>query len=205
MAKKKKGGKKGGKKAGKKASGDGAEGGLSIADENALLKTQIESLKNELIFEKSRYSEAFTAMKEFRSHYELLSKEFEQEKAKTFIITANMTRQYKLMRDELLKKTNDLTKKLDAKCLEIEELHCQQQELNKLHDMELENKDKKIEIIQSKLEDMSRQFGLMLRQTLDKMAEKIVVNNKDVIAMSASNLDKLKNLSIAFQNNSFTK
>ena len=202
MAKKKKGGKKGGKKT---KSADSAEGGLSISDENALLKTQIESLKNELIFEKSRYSEAFTAMKEFRTHYELLSKEFEEEKSKTFIITANMTRQYKLMRDELMKKTNDLSRNLDQKCLEIEELHSQQQELNKRHQFELENKDKKIKMMQSKLEEMSRQFGSMLRQTLDKMAEKIVVNNKDVIAMSSSNLDKLRNLSVAFQNNAFNK
>ena len=185
MAGKKKKGKKA-KKGGKKAAGkDGAEGGLSMSDENMLLKTQIESLKNELVFEKSRYSEAFTAMKEFRTHYELLSKEFEEEKSKTFIITANMTRQYKLMRDELLKKTNDLSKSLDAKCLEIEELNAQQQELNQMHRLELQNKDQHLKETQKKMDEMAHQFGQMLKQTLDKMSEKIVVNNKDLMTMSS--------------------
>lgn len=185
MAGKKKKGKKA-KKGGKKAAGkDGAEGGLSMADENMLLKTQIESLKNELVFEKSRYSEAFTAMKEFRTHYELLSKEFEEEKSKTFIITANMTRQYKLMRDELLKKTNDLSKSLDEKCLEIEELNAQQQQLNQMHQIELQNKDQHLQETQKKMDEMAHQFGQMLKQTLDKMSEKIVVNNKDLMTMSS--------------------
>ena len=34
--------------------------------------------------------------------------QFEEEKHKTFIITSNMTRQYKLMRDELMKKNDEI-------------------------------------------------------------------------------------------------
>merc|ERR1712129_247083 len=188
MAKKKKATKKkGGKKAKKGAKkSDGAEGGLSMSDENMLLKTQIESLKSELVFEKSRYCEAFTAMKEFRTHYEILSKDFEEEKSKTFIITANMTRQYKLMRDELLKKTNALGRDVDAKTLEIEELHCEHEELVAMHQHELENKDKQLKESQIKMDEMAHQFGQMLKQTLDKMSEKIVVNNKDFKSMSSA-------------------
>ena len=120
--KKKKGGKakKGAKKGGNKK--ESVDAPLSLQDENTLLKTQIESLKNELIFEKSRCSEAMSAMREFRSHYESLSSEFEEEKSKTFLITANMTRQYKLMRDDLLHKKHEMKKLLDEKCLEIEML-----------------------------------------------------------------------------------
>merc|ERR1712013_562590 len=184
MAKKKKGGKKKGKKAGKKS--DGAEGALSMEDENSLLKTQIESLKNELTFEKSRYAEAFTAMKEFRTHYELLSAEFEEEKSKTFSICSNATRQYKLMRDELLKRTSELRRTLDAKELEIEELHGQQQSLNEMHHIELQTKDKALKQTQKKMDEMSHQFGQMLKQTLDKMSEKITVNNVDMLSMHSS-------------------
>eukprot|EP01083_Nonionella_stella_P039692 107958_1 len=189
MAGKKKKGKKGGKKAAKKGNGkDGEEGGLSISDQNVLLKTQVESLKNELIFEKSRYCEAFTAMKEFRTHYELLSKQFEEEKSKTFIITANMTRQYKLMRDELLKKTNHLTKEVDDRSLQIEELQAQQNQFNEMHQTELQNKDKELKETHKKMDEMAHQFGQMLKQTLDKMAEKIIVNNKDLSTISSTNI-----------------
>lgn len=139
------------------------------------MKCQIESLKNQLIFEKSRASEALTGMKEFRHHYELLNKEFEQEKQKTFIITANMTRQYKLMRDELMQKNNELQKVIDDKANIIQSLNKDKETLKTLHENEMSLKDSEISQRKKKMDDMTHEFGQMLKQTLDKMSEKIVV------------------------------
>ena len=68
---KKGGAKKGGKKGGKK---EAEEDPLSPEDRILLLTTQVESLKNQLVFQKVRTSEAEAAMREFLHHYEMLEK-----------------------------------------------------------------------------------------------------------------------------------
>ena len=179
MSKKKGGKKKGGKK-GKNAknSSGGSDDKLSLEDENKLYKSQIESLKNELIICKSKYSEAYIGMKEFKKHYELLSNEYENEKNKTFLITANMTRQYKLMRDDLINKLNVIKQELNDKNDIINNLNDTIKELKLYHENELKIKNNELNSKTKKMDGMAQEFGEMLKQTLNKMGEKIVIHNE---------------------------
>ncbi|ETO33130.1 hypothetical protein RFI_03976 [Reticulomyxa filosa] len=181
---------------------------LSLQDENTLLKTQIESLKHQLsllpstclekkkefgfvvsVYEKIKASEIDTYIHFLKSSLLLklckndVLQDYEAEKQKTFVITANMTRQYKLMRDELTNKIDTLTEIIEEKNKEISLLQTEKNNLEKKAQSQIKEKNEEIEEWKKKMEDMAHEFGQMLKVFIiaffDKMSERIVLAQEE--------------------------
>ena len=133
-----------------------------------------------IVFSKMRLSEAEAAMRQFRNHYELLDDEYKEEKQKTFVITANMTRQYKLMRDELMHKCDELKQECTHKNTQLQNMQNMQnmhKDKEEAFNAQMALKEQQIQEYKLKVDDMSLQFSQMLKQTLHKMSERIVVQD----------------------------
>mmetsp|Transcript_9605 Transcript_9605/g.13989 ORF Transcript_9605/g.13989 Transcript_9605/m.13989 type:complete len:197 (-) Transcript_9605:152-742(-) len=167
--------KKGGGK--KKAKGEQEEEPLDPAEVSVYLTRTVESLKHKLVMQTNKASGAEAVVRELRSRLFDLHKDYEEEKKRTFEIAADMTREYKAMKQEMNQqiilneeKITQLKDKLDAARLAHEQMVRQK-------DKEIALKDAAIQEMKNKMDEMAREFGEMLKQTLDKMSEKIVITN----------------------------
>lgn len=173
MPPKKKGGSK--KKAGKKE-GDEEET-LDAGMQNTFLMREQEALKFKLVMQTNKASGAEAVVRELRTRLLDLTQLYEKEKGNTFDIVADMTREYKAMKEEMLKKISDLeSKNMQYK----DKLAAARRELDDMvrqKDREIQQKDNAITEMKTKMDEMAKEFGQMLKQTLDKMSEKIVITN----------------------------
>ncbi|EAR88147.2 hypothetical protein TTHERM_00016120 (macronuclear) [Tetrahymena thermophila SB210] len=159
------------KKSGKgKGKNDGDELG---AEKEQVLRTKVESLIQRLGHEQERADRAKAAENELRARLFDLDKDFKNEKDRLFSITSDMTRQYKQMQDELLNQVNDLNKTVIEKDEEIKKKDQQIQDMTKDYEYKLKKKDDEIQDLKRKIEEMSAEFAKMLKDTLDKMQERI--------------------------------
>lgn len=110
-----------------------------------------------------------------------VDKDFKVEKDRLFTISNDMNRQYKQMQDELLKDINELKKTVVEKDEVISKSsnlisESKEQNINELvrdYEQKLKKKDMDIADFKRKIEDMSNEFASMLKETLDKMQERI--------------------------------
>jgi hypothetical protein len=124
---------------------------------------------------KSSSSEA--VVKELRVRLFDLFAEYKKEKENTFQIAANMSRQYKLMREEHLKTISGLEESIKEYKHKLELAKVATEEMKSKRNNEIERKDTEIIAQERKMDTMAKEFGQMLKQTLDKMSEKIVITS----------------------------
>ena len=102
---------------------------------------------------------------------------FETERERALDITENMTGQYKAM----LRERNDKIKSLEDTLYGNEEIlgnaERKLKETIREKDKEIEEKDDLIAELNKKIDDMSQEFASMLKNTLDKMQERIELAN----------------------------
>lgn len=175
MAGKKKRG--GGKK---KKGGDGAEK-MNPENEMKLLSVEISQLQMQVIMQHTQTMNSKSKAKELTMKYQELSEEFDKENKKQFIISMNMTRQYKLMREKLTGRIYELSKQRNQQKEEMERVQKECTERIQEKEEIIANKDKEIASWKLKNEEMAKEFGQMLKQTLDKMSEKIVISNENLL------------------------
>jgi DNA repair exonuclease SbcCD ATPase subunit len=169
---------KGGKKG--KGKGEGEEGvELTPEEREARAKLRIEALERELVQRQDVVNRALQSHNDMRQRQAELLKDFEDEKQTTFAITADMTRQYKSMQEELMKRINTLETTIMEQKDQLELARQANEELTKQKDQELALKDATIADLKMKMEDMSQEFGEMLKETLDKMSEKIEATSNE--------------------------
>jgi hypothetical protein len=162
----------------KKAAKEGGDAEDLTPEETALfLERRLEATKQKMVMQTNKATSAEAVVRELRARLLELTDIYEKEKTHTFDIVANMTREYKAMKEEMLKKINELdAENLKYKDqLELKEAEMKEQEQQK--DREMKNKDNAILEMKAKMDDMAKEFGQMLKQTLDKMSEKIVITN----------------------------
>jgi len=169
--------KKGKKKAAKKGGAD-----INLEDEasfhNKILKDEVQALQMDYMVQHTALAEATANMKEYQNKYEILSDDFEKEKNTKFAISMNMTRQYKMMREKLLNKINQLMGQIGNY---QEKLQQQKQECDleiQKKNQVIEEKNKEIARWKLKNDENEQEFAQMLKQTLEKMSETIVVQNE---------------------------
>ena len=109
MAPKKKGGDK---KDAKKGGGD-ASGEMTEKELLEQAKLRIESLEQQLVWREEKTQNALTAQKELQERVNHYHADFEREKEEIFDISADMTRQYKGMQEDLLARLSALNKQID--------------------------------------------------------------------------------------------
>jgi len=169
------------KKGGDKKKDKGADGPSAELTDKDLLeqaRLRIESLEQQLVWREEKVQTALAAQKELQDRVTHYHKDFEREKEEIFDISADMTRQYKGMQEELLAKINKLEMTIQEQKDQLEESQQQLEEVKREKAQELALKDAEIKEQKEKMEDMAVEFGEMLKETLDKMSEKIEITNQ---------------------------
>eukprot|EP00611_Tribonema_gayanum_P031977 TRINITY_DN9388_c0_g1_i1.p1 TRINITY_DN9388_c0_g1~~TRINITY_DN9388_c0_g1_i1.p1 ORF type:complete len:203 (+),score=79.23 TRINITY_DN9388_c0_g1_i1:885-1493(+) len=162
---------------GKKDGGAENGGELTDADKAKLLQSALNSLQIQLA---ERSDETLLAIKERQSkqgEVAVLQKRLEEATQDTFEITRDMTRQYKGMQEELLNRINQLEGVIQALQDSLENARMDVIKVTREKDATIEAKDKELAMMRLKMEDMAQEFGDMLKETLDRMRERIEVNS----------------------------
>merc|ERR1711865_124934 len=122
-------------------------------------------------------NKALASRKELQHRVSELKGDFEDEQDQTFQITADMTRQYKSMQEELLNRINicentiaELRDQLQISKIKIEETLKEKDRIVALKESEIAETNKR-------MEEMAHEFGDMLKETLDKMSERIEITS----------------------------
>ncbi|KAJ1629879.1 hypothetical protein T492DRAFT_629254 [Pavlovales sp. CCMP2436] len=170
--------KKAASKDGKKKKG-GTEGDAELTTADLLNRAalRIESLERQLMWREEKMMEAVRAQKELRERVVQYDDDFKREKEEIFDITADMTRQYKGMQEELMRKINSLESTINTQRDELELARLAHEETRKQKDQVIALKDAEIAEQKQKMEEMAIEFGEMLKETLDKMGERIEVTS----------------------------
>ncbi|GAB5356743.1 hypothetical protein AAMO2058_000315200 [Amorphochlora amoebiformis] len=156
-------------------------GDIESAEEKAkVLEMQLESLRHRLVLQTNKSSGAAAVVKDLRQRYGTLAQDFEEEKQLTFKISAEMTRHYKAMRKKMQEKITELQEEISAagEALEHEKKRYEK-ELEK-KDTIIQQKDQVIEDYKRKMKDVTAEFGLMLKETLEGMNEKIEITSRGI-------------------------
>ena len=94
--------KKDGKKGDKKDKGGGASEEMTEKELLEQARLRIESLEQQLVWREERTQQALAAQRELQERVAHYHADFEREKEEIFDISADMTRQYKGMQEELI-------------------------------------------------------------------------------------------------------
>jgi len=89
----------------------------------------------------------------------------------------DMTRQYKSMQEELLSRINQLEESVQSLNDQLSDADVRQERLLKDKNAIIQMKDDEIAELKNKMDDMAEEFGEMLRETLEKMRERIEVSS----------------------------
>lgn len=157
-----------------------AEGSAEPTAADLLQKAaaQIASLERQLMWREERMLEAIKAQTELRDRVLEYHADFSKEKGEVFDITADMTRQHKAMQEELNGRIRALDATIGAQRDELKAAHEAHEETRRQHVQALALKDAQIAEQKQRMEEMAIEFGEMLKETLDKMGERIEVTSK---------------------------
>mmetsp|Transcript_11336 Transcript_11336/g.20965 ORF Transcript_11336/g.20965 Transcript_11336/m.20965 type:complete len:194 (+) Transcript_11336:99-680(+) len=162
-----------------KAKNDGAgETGAELTPMEVakLLQAENQALQRKLAERQEEASAAIAARREIQSRVVELKRDFEDEQKQTYQITADMTRQYKSMQEELLNRINILENTISELNDNLEDANAMVESQRKEMEDTIALKDAEIADSKRRMEDMAKEFGDMLKETLDKMGERIDIN-----------------------------
>ena len=167
------------KKGGKAKKGGGDEGEVGDKEKLRLLFAENQSLKRQLADRRNDAMSAISGKKELEARVADLKRDFQREEKATFSITADMTRQYKDMQEDLIKRINEAENTITELRDQLELQGLAYEDLKKEKDRALAVKEAEIVDMKQKMDDMSAEFGDMLKATLEKMSERINITNSN--------------------------
>ena len=88
-----------------------------------------------------------------------------------------MTKQFDALQDMLQEKRDLLQITVDKLKTELHDTQMAKRDVPEEKDRELNQKEQDITLIQAKMDEMSEEFSGMLKQTLQKMQERITLSN----------------------------
>ena len=115
--------------------------------------------------------------REYQSRFEQIEKDVEEERKGTFDIIQDMTRQYKGMQEELLSRINRLEETVTELNDQLATSDTRHERVLKDKNSIIAMKDSEIGELKAKMDDMAEEFGEMLRETLEKMRERIEITS----------------------------
>mmetsp|Transcript_27093 Transcript_27093/g.45756 ORF Transcript_27093/g.45756 Transcript_27093/m.45756 type:complete len:191 (+) Transcript_27093:36-608(+) len=165
------------KSAGKKGAAP-ENGGEMDADAKAkMYMLTCQSLQVQLAERTEDASKAMAEKRELKVRVAQIQKDFEEEQEQTFEMRQDMTRQYKGMQEELLSRINKLEETIQDLNDMLAEADVKHEKVLKEKNAIIQLKDEEISELKSKMDDMSEEFGEMLRETLEKMRERIEISS----------------------------
>jgi chromosome segregation ATPase len=157
---------------------DADEGELSLQDQNTFLQREVEALKLQLIRESNKSTQAELVVKELRTKLHDLQQAHAAEKQRSLDISLDSNRQYKSMREELIRKITQLQDEITVLLDKIERQRLEAEDQQRRNAAALQLKQTEIDEQKQRMDEMAQEFGAMLKQTLDKMSEKIEITNE---------------------------
>ena len=168
--------------AAKKKGGDGggeAGGELTPEEKAKMFMLTCQALQVQLGERSEEASKALAAKREYQGRITQIEKDFQEEQRMTFEITQDMTRQYKGMQEDLLTRINKLEQTILDLNDRIAESDIRQERIMKDKNEVIRMKDEEIARLNMKMDDMAEEFGEMLRETLEKMRERIEISSNN--------------------------
>lgn len=169
------------KKGGKKKSGGGDDDGEIKPDGLAAqyLMAENQALKRQLADRREDALEAIAKRKALQAQIDDLKRDFEREEKSTYAITADMTRQYKDMQGELIKRINSAENTITELKDQLELQRVAYEELKREKDRAVASKEAEIVELKTRIDELCAEFGDMLKGTLEKMSERINITNSN--------------------------
>eukprot|EP00899_Mesostigma_viride_P018285 jgi/Mesvir1/26458/Mv16133-RA.1 len=137
-------------------------------------EAEILALQRQLADRQHEVMRARTEEKEWREKVRAMHSLLDEQKEGTLDITTDMSRQYKSMQEQLIRRIDELEEKnavlkeqLDLKQLTIDELLMEKDNMNVAH-------ERTVGELRSKMEEMAQEFSDMLKETLDNMTARVV-------------------------------
>lgn len=183
-------------KGGKDKKDDGAEsGGVLTPEERAkLFMSANRSLQMQLAERHEQAIKAMESKRELQERVGALQSAFDRERTETFGITQDMTRQYKSMQEELLNRVNVLENTNAELRDQLEVARVNYEELKRDKDRVIAAKSLEIQELKAKMEEMAQEFGDMLKETLDKMRERIEITSTSFEHDTAGGMPMIRRL-----------
>eukprot|EP00823_Brevimastigomonas_motovehiculus_P007954 TRINITY_DN712_c0_g1_i4.p1 TRINITY_DN712_c0_g1~~TRINITY_DN712_c0_g1_i4.p1 ORF type:complete len:240 (-),score=71.46 TRINITY_DN712_c0_g1_i4:488-1159(-) len=155
-----------------------AEEPLTDDQKVIFLTRQIEALKHNLVYQTNKATDAENEVRELRARVVELMKDNEAEKQKAYEITAAMTLQHKALKEEHVKMISKL--QADNLLLEQKLKEAENERVKVAHqkDQIIESKIAELKEKNAKMDEMAYEFGTMLKETLDKMNEKVATTKE---------------------------
>lgn len=158
----------------KATSEDGAP--LSSAEEASRYQATCQSLQMQLADRTSEMSQIAEDKKTLEKKMSSLQHSLTEEHKAAFEITRDMTRQYKGMQEQLVDRITQLSRTVQDLEDKLEESQLRLEKNSKEKDSIIQLKDEEINQMKARMEDMANEFGGMLKQTLDKMRQRIEID-----------------------------
>ena len=92
-------------------------------------------------------------------------------------VTSELKDKYKIVQEKLEREVEDLKSEVTGLKKRIDEKNEEIGQLKLLHEKEVFNKDEQIRDLKRKVDEMSNQFAGMLKETLDKMQQRIEISH----------------------------
>lgn len=153
---------------------DGAP--LSSADEASMYQATCQSLQMQLADRTSEMGQIAEEKKNLEKKMSSLQTSLTEEHKAAFEITRDMTRQYKGMQEQLVDRITQLSRTVQDLEDKLEESQLRLEKNSKEKDDIIRLKDEEIDQMKARMEDMANEFGGMLKETLDKMRQRIEVD-----------------------------
>jgi hypothetical protein len=176
---------------------DPAMGGDASPEEQLKMRqAQVISLQLQLGERAEELSKAISSKRDLQEKVERLVDDYEVAKKKTFEIKQDMTRQYTSMQEDLLSKIIQLEKaNSDLRDL-LAEADVKKERIIREKNAIIQMKDDEISDLKQKIDNMADEFGDMLRETLDKMKERIEISSGNFEAPEVQIQQKIEELKI---------
>lgn len=167
------------KKPVKKKDNKNPENGGDLDDETKakMYMLTCQSLQVQLAERTEDASRALAMKREYQKKIEMLTKDYEEEQHQTFEMRQDMTRQYKGMQEELLSRINKLEETIQELNDQLSEADLKHEKILKEKNAIIQFKDDEIAELKAKMDEMAEEFGEMLRETLEKMRERIDISS----------------------------
>jgi hypothetical protein len=151
---------------------------MSAAEKKVYLQRQIETTTHRIMMEEQKTSDSAAAMVELDSKLGELRDNYTTEEARALQLTKELNEAYEKMKEELSANIDGLHESIAINKDLLEQAREEKDETEKKKNQIIGLKDAEIAEQKRKMDEMAHEFAQMLKGTLDKMTEKIVITNE---------------------------
>lgn len=146
---------------------------LELTDKLKQAAARIEALERELVLRGEENIRLAAELRNFETTIKQLTSDMDSERADRHDVAVDMTRQFKTMQDELLKDIADRERGIENIRAQAAKERIQLESEIRERDEIISKKDTEIVDLKNRLDQLSREFSAILRETLDTISEKI--------------------------------